>query len=75
MPIRKMLEFIRNKNMNRLSIKGPLCEKWINYFSPGCNDIFQINKGIVVGFQVLFNRDTCYEVQEGDDTHTHCMFG
>ena len=75
MPIRKMLEFIRNKNMNRLSMKGPLCEKWINSFSPCCNDIFQINKGIAVGCQVLFNRDTCFEIQEGDDTHTHCMFG
>ena len=27
MPIRTMLEFIRKKIINRLGIKGPLCEK------------------------------------------------
>ena len=70
MLIRTMPEFISKKTMNRLGMKGTLCEKWINYFSLTCNEIFQINKGIVVGCQVLFNGDTCCEIQEGDDTHT-----
>ena len=73
MPIRTMFEFIRKRTMNRLGMKGPLCEKWINSFSPSCNDIFHINKGISLGCQVLFNGDTGYEIQEVDDTHY--MFG
>ena len=40
------------------------------FFTPTCNENFQINKGIAVGYQVLFNGDTCCEIQEGDDTHT-----
>ena len=40
MLIRTMLEFIRKKIMNRLGMKGPLCEKWINSFSPTCNENF-----------------------------------
>ena len=39
-------------------MKGPLCEKWINSFSPVCNEIFHINKEIAVGCEVLFNGDT-----------------
>ena len=38
--ITTMLEFIRKKTMNRLGMKGPLYEKWINSFSPTCNEIF-----------------------------------
>ena len=34
MSIKTMLEFIRKKTMDRLGMKGPLCEKWINSFSP-----------------------------------------
>ena len=48
MLIRTMLEFIRKKTMNRLCMKCTLCEKWINSFSPTCNEIFHINKGILV---------------------------
>ena len=70
MPIRTMLEFIRKKNMNMLGMKATLCEKLINSFNPTCNENFQINKDITVGCQVLFNGDTCFEIQEGDDTHT-----
>ena len=70
MPIRTMLEFIRKKTMNMLGMKGTLYEKLINSFSPTCIENFQINKGIVVGCQVLFNGDTCYEIQDGDGTHT-----
>ena len=33
-PIRSMMDFIRRKNMNRLAIMGPSCEKWINEYSP-----------------------------------------
>ena len=55
-----------------LGIKGPLCEKWINFYSHACNDILQINKGLAVGYRVLFNGDTFYEIQAGD--YTHCMF-
>ena len=69
--IKTMMELIRKKTMNRLDIKCPLCEKWINCYSPACNDIFQIKKGLVVGCEVIFSCDTCYEVEEGDDTHTH----
>ena len=63
--------------MNKLGMKGLLCEKWTNSFIPTYNENFQMNKGIVVGCEVLFNRDTCYEIQERDHTHTHthCMFG
>ena len=39
-PIRTMPEFIRKKTMNMLGIKGTLWEKWINSFSPTCNEIF-----------------------------------
>ena len=46
-------------------MKGSLCEKWISSFIPACNENFQINKGIVVAFEVLFNGDTSYEIQEG----------
>ena len=35
--------------MNRLDMKGSLCEKWINSFSPSCNEIFHINKEIAIG--------------------------
>ena len=70
MPIRTMLEFVRKKTMNMLGMKGPLCEKLINSFSPAYNEIFHINKEILVGCEVLFNGDTGYEIQEGDDTHT-----
>ena len=66
MPIRTMFEFIRKKTINMLGMKGTLCEKWINSFSPTCNENFQINKGIAMGCQVLFNGDTGYEIQEGD---------
>ena len=48
-PIRTMFDFIRKKAMNRLDMKGPLCEKWINSFSPSYNEDFHINKGIAVG--------------------------
>ena len=37
MPIRTMLEFRRKKTMNRLGMKGPLCEKWIDSFSLAYN--------------------------------------
>ena len=74
MLIRTMFEFIRKKTMNKLGMKGILCEKWIISFSHTCNENFHINKGIVVGGQVLFNGDTCYEIQEGDDTHTHTHY-
>ena len=70
MPIRTMLEFIRNKTMNRLGMKCTFCEKLINSFSPTCNEIFQINKGILMDCQVLFNGNTSYEIQEGDGIHT-----
>ena len=40
MPIRTILEFIRKKTMNRLGMKGILCEKWINSFNPTCNENF-----------------------------------
>ena len=59
--------------MNMLGMKSPLCEKLINSFSPSCNENFHINEGIIVGCEVLFNGDTCYEIQEGDDTHTVCL--
>ena len=65
-----MLEFIRKKTMNKLGMKGTLCEKWINYFSPTFNENFHINKGIIVGCQVLLNGDVINKIQEGDDTHT-----
>ena len=58
MPIRTMLEFIRKKTINRLGMKGPLCEKWINSFSLAYNELFHINKEIAVGCEVLFNGDT-----------------
>ena len=73
MSIRTMLEFIMKKTMNRLGMKGPLCEKLINSFSPSCNDIFQINKGIAVGCHELFNGDAGYQIQEGDNTYTVCL--
>ena len=73
MPIRTMLEFIMKKTMNRLGMKGPLCEKWINSFSHACNEIFHFNKEIIMGCEVLFNGGTGYEIQEGDDTHTVCL--
>ena len=75
MQIRTMYEFIRKKTMDRLGMKGSLCEKWISSFTPAYNEIFQTNKEIVVGCEVLFNVDTGYEIQESDDTYTHCMFG
>ena len=56
-----------------LGIKGPLCEKWINFYSHACNDILQINKGLEVGYRVLFNGDMCYEIQARDDTHIVCL--
>ena len=59
--------------MTMLGMKAPLCEKLINSFSPSYNDIFQINKGITVGFQELFNEDTGYEIKKGDDTHAHTV--
>ena len=49
MPISTMREFIRKKTMNMLGIKCPICEKWINSFSPTCSENFQTNKGISVG--------------------------
>ena len=73
MPIRTMFEFIRKKTMNMLGMKGTLCEKLINSFSFTRNENFQINKGIAMGCQVLFNEDTGYEIQEGDDIHTHTL--
>ena len=51
-------------------MKGTICEKWINSFSPTCNENFQINKRIAVVCQVLFNGVTSYEIQEADDAHT-----
>ena len=33
MPIRTMMKFIRKIIINMLSMKGPLCEKWMNCFS------------------------------------------
>ena len=59
--------------MNRLGMKGPLCEKWINYFCPSCNVIFYINKEIEIWCEVLLNGETGYEIEEGDDTHTVCL--
>ena len=41
--------------MNMLAIMGPACEKWIKEYSLSCNEIFQINKALVVGCVVLFN--------------------
>ena len=48
MPIRTMMKFIRKKIINMLSMKGPLCEKWMNCFSLACSENFHINKGLVV---------------------------
>ena len=59
--------------MNRLRIMGPRCEKWINEFSPSCNEVFQMNKRLSVGCVVLFKRDTQYEISEGEDTHIVCL--
>ena len=59
--------------MNSLAIMGLSCEKWINEYSPSCNEIFQINKGLSVGCVVLFKGDIGYEISEGDDTHTVCL--
>ena len=73
MLIRTMVEFIRNKTMKRLGIKGSLCEKWINCYSPACNDIFHIYKGLVVRCESIFNGDTGYQVQKEDDTHIVCL--
>ena len=64
------MEFIRRKTMDRLAIMGPSCEKWINEYSPSCNEILQINKGLVVRCVVLFNGGTIYEISDEDDTHT-----
>ena len=65
------MEFIRRKTMDRLAIVGPSCEKWINECSPSCNEIFQINKRLVVRCVVLFNGDTIYEISDGDDTYPY----
>ena len=67
------MEFIRRKTMDRLAIMGPTYEKWINEYSPSCNEIFQLNKGLVVRCVVLFNGDTGYEISEGDGTYTVCL--
>ena len=67
------MEFIRRKTMNRLAIMGQSCEKWINEYSPSCNEILQINKGLIVRCVVLFNGDNGYEISEGDDTHIVCL--
>ena len=56
--------------MNRLAFIRPSCEKWINEYSPSCNEIFQIEKLLVVGCVVLFNGGIGYEISEGDDTYT-----
>ena len=48
--------------MNMLGMRGTLCKKWINSFSPTCNEKFHTNKGIAMGCQVLINGDTCYEI-------------
>ena len=58
--------------MNRFGIMGPACDKWINEFSPSCNEVFQINKGLAVGC-VLFNGDTRHEISEEEDTHIVCL--
>ena len=58
------MEFIRRKTMNRLTIMGTTCEKWINEYSSSYNEIFQINKGLVVGCVVLFNGDNGYEISD-----------
>ena len=34
------MEFINIKNMNRLGIMAPTCEKWTKNYSPSCNEIF-----------------------------------
>ena len=49
MPIRTIIEFIRKKTVNRLGMKGLLCEKWISCFNPIYNEIFHINKGLAMG--------------------------
>ena len=69
-PIRSMMEVIKRKTMNMLGIMGPTCEKWINEFSPSCNEVFQINNELVIGCVVLFNGDTRHEIREGENTHT-----
>ena len=51
--------------MNMLGMKSPLCEKWINSFSPTCNENFHINKGIATECEVLLNGDIDYEIQGG----------
>ena len=71
--IRFIMEVIRTKPMNRLGIMGQACDKWINEFSPSCNEVFQINKGLEVGCVVLFNGYTGYEISEGEDTHIICL--
>ena len=52
---------------------GPTCDKWINEFSPSCNEVVEINKGLVAGCVVLLNVDIGYEISEGDDIHTVCL--
>ena len=45
MLIRTMSEFISKKTMNRLGMKGTLCEKWINSLLLHVMKIFKSTKG------------------------------
>ena len=54
-PIVSMLDDIRTTTMLRLAANKILVHKWISDWSPECMEIFQENKAIACGCNVLFN--------------------
>ena len=65
-----MLEDIRIVVTKRLASNKILVDKWISESSPECMDIFQENRCIACGCNMIFNGDSGYEVSNRPDRHT-----